>query len=229
MGVPTSEVGYTSAMPRREDHEVRKGHVGHWGKKILPIYVAWLWLLYVAETCSSYLQMSQWSCALTGYVFFYRVFSKHNGDTTPQNYRRLPDAAKLLLIPWKKIKTFSHISSYLIENSRLIPFAEITDIQGECKVFPWLQTFITRKLRGIQTCFFLSLLELVSKVLCHVFIVTFGFWMQHFQTGGLGETVRHTGHHDRRISPPLTSFYGGMLRTKCFRHQFQILQIWRQE
>jgi len=33
MGVPTSEVGYTSAMPRREDHEVRKGHVGHWTKK----------------------------------------------------------------------------------------------------------------------------------------------------------------------------------------------------
>jgi len=33
MGVPTSEVGYTSAMPRREDHEARKGHVGHWGKK----------------------------------------------------------------------------------------------------------------------------------------------------------------------------------------------------
>jgi len=35
MGVPTSEVGYTSAMPRREDHEVRKGHVGHWIKKDL--------------------------------------------------------------------------------------------------------------------------------------------------------------------------------------------------
>ena len=33
MGVPTWEVGYTSAMPRREDHEVRKGHVGHWIKK----------------------------------------------------------------------------------------------------------------------------------------------------------------------------------------------------
>ena len=27
MGVPTSEVGYTSAMPRREDHEAHKGHV----------------------------------------------------------------------------------------------------------------------------------------------------------------------------------------------------------
>jgi len=34
MGVPTSEVGYTSAMPRREDHEVRKGH---WIKKILQL------------------------------------------------------------------------------------------------------------------------------------------------------------------------------------------------
>jgi len=33
MGVPTSEVGYTSAIPRREDHEVRKGHVGHWKKR----------------------------------------------------------------------------------------------------------------------------------------------------------------------------------------------------
>ena len=28
------------------------------------------------------------------------------------------------------------------------------DIQGEHKVFPLLQTFITRKLRGIQTYFF---------------------------------------------------------------------------
>jgi len=29
--------------------------------------------------------------------------------------------------------------------------------------------------------------------------------------------------------PFLTSFYGGTLRTKCFGHQFQILQIWKQE
>jgi len=28
-----------------------------------------------------------------------------------------------------------------------------TNIQGEHKVFPWLQTFITRKLRGIQFFF----------------------------------------------------------------------------
>jgi hypothetical protein len=27
MGVPTSEIGYSPAMPRRWDHEVHKGHV----------------------------------------------------------------------------------------------------------------------------------------------------------------------------------------------------------
>jgi len=35
-------------------------------------------------------------------------------------------------------------------------------IQDEHKVFPWLQTFITGKLRGIQT-YFLPLFKLVSK------------------------------------------------------------------
>jgi len=64
--------------------------------------------------------------------------------------------------------------------------------------------------RNTNILFFLSLLKLVSKILCHVFIVTFGFWMQYFQTGGLGERVRHPGHHDHRISPHMTSFYGGM-------------------
>ena len=34
MGVPTSEVGDTSVMPRREDDEVRKGHEGALDKKI---------------------------------------------------------------------------------------------------------------------------------------------------------------------------------------------------
>ena len=37
------------------------------------------------------------------------------------------------------------------------------------KSFPRLQTFITRKLHGIQT-YILPLLKLVSKILCHVFI-----------------------------------------------------------
>jgi len=30
---PTSEVGYTAAMPRREDHEVHKDMWGHWTKE----------------------------------------------------------------------------------------------------------------------------------------------------------------------------------------------------
>jgi len=49
-----------------------------------------------------------------------------------------------------------------------------------------------------------------------VFVVTFGFWMQRFQTGGLGETVRHTGHHDHRISPPLDFFLWGYVKHKVF-------------
>jgi len=33
MGVPTPEVGYTPAMPRREHHEVHKDMWWHWTKK----------------------------------------------------------------------------------------------------------------------------------------------------------------------------------------------------
>jgi len=33
MGVPISEVGYTPAMPRREDHEVHKDTWWHWTQK----------------------------------------------------------------------------------------------------------------------------------------------------------------------------------------------------
>jgi len=36
MGVPTSEVGYIPAMPRREDHEVHKDMWWHWTKKKSP-------------------------------------------------------------------------------------------------------------------------------------------------------------------------------------------------
>ena len=34
MSVPTFEVGYTPAMPRREDHEVHKNMWSHWGEKL---------------------------------------------------------------------------------------------------------------------------------------------------------------------------------------------------
>jgi hypothetical protein len=39
MGVPTSEVGYTTAMPRREDHEVHKDMWWHWILKYIYIYI----------------------------------------------------------------------------------------------------------------------------------------------------------------------------------------------
>ena len=43
MGVPTSEVGYTPAMPKREDHEVRKDIGEGGGKKGLGVrnFTAW--------------------------------------------------------------------------------------------------------------------------------------------------------------------------------------------
>ena len=36
MGVPTSEVGYIPALPRREDHEVHKDMWWHWKKIYVP-------------------------------------------------------------------------------------------------------------------------------------------------------------------------------------------------
>ena len=41
MGVPTSEVGYTAAMPRREDHEVHKVMWWHWTNNISWQSVQW--------------------------------------------------------------------------------------------------------------------------------------------------------------------------------------------
>jgi len=52
-----------------------------------------------------------------------------------------------------------------------------------------------------------------------VAFVTFGFWIQPFKTGRLGEMVRHPdhpGHPDHWISPPLTYFYGGYVKDKVF-------------
>ena len=43
MGVPTSEFGYTAAMPRREDHEVHKDMWWHWTKK----KILFMFMLYV--------------------------------------------------------------------------------------------------------------------------------------------------------------------------------------
>ena len=48
-----------------------------------------------------------------------------------------------------------------------------------------------------------------------VTFVTFGFWMQHFGTDGLRETVRHLVQHDRRISP-LYFFLWRYVKDKVF-------------
>ena len=40
--------------------------------------------------------------------------------------------------------------------------------------------------------------------------------MQHFQTGELGEMVRHPGHHGRQISPALPFFMGVYVKDKVF-------------
>ena len=56
MGVPTSEVGYTSAIPRMEDHEVPKGHVVAFGegevliqKLYIIITLNWYVFLWISE------------------------------------------------------------------------------------------------------------------------------------------------------------------------------------
>jgi len=54
MGVPTSEVGYTSAMPKREEHEVRKDMWGHWGKNfvdIIRIIIKYFKIFYNNSNC----------------------------------------------------------------------------------------------------------------------------------------------------------------------------------
>jgi len=40
--------------------------------------------------------------------------------------------------------------------------------------------------------------------------------MQHFQTGGLGDMVRHPGHHDHQISPLFDFFLWGYVKDKVF-------------
>jgi len=115
--------------------------------------------------------------------------------------------------------------------SQIVPFMRLCGIKHRVSIksFPDYKQLLQENY--VKFKLFLPLLKLVSKILCHMFtvtFVTFGFWGQNFPKGGLGGVGRHTGHHGCRKfppPPPLTSFYGDMLRTKCFRHQFQILQI----
>ena len=49
MGVPTSEVGYTPAMPRRKDHEVHKGQYAPRPPSVPPLYFHFTSLIYVSQ------------------------------------------------------------------------------------------------------------------------------------------------------------------------------------
>jgi len=60
MGVPTSEVGYTSAMPRREDHEVHKDMWGHWGKYIyIKFHYIYIYKMELEFRTAYHLSLSQ--------------------------------------------------------------------------------------------------------------------------------------------------------------------------
>jgi len=110
---------------------------------------------------------------------------------------------------------------------------QITFIQGEHKVLPWLQTFITRKPCIIQIYFFFTITWIVFQqdgAPPH-----WGSQVRRFLAATISKQVDWERDSDTLAAtiagyhPPWLLFYGGMLKTMCFRHQFQILQIWRQE
>jgi len=56
MGVPTSEVGYTPAMPRREDHEVHKDMWWHCRRGgIISLFVSNRCLLLIVYKTNEYM------------------------------------------------------------------------------------------------------------------------------------------------------------------------------
>jgi len=68
--------------------------------------------------------------------------------------------------------------------------------------------------------YFLPLLKLVSKILCHVFIVTFltfGFWMQHFINRWIGRNgLTPWPPRSPDITPPLDFFLWGYVKDNVF-------------
>jgi len=69
MGVPTSDISYTPAMPRREDHEVHKDMWWQW----IYIYIS------IATTCPLYIYKT-WKYVLPNVQLFTCIY--FNGLTT---------------------------------------------------------------------------------------------------------------------------------------------------
>ena len=73
MGVPTSEVGYTPAMPRREDHEVHKGHVvALGGGNIILFMIISRWILLIMRNISHKICGETQNKFYVRIVFFFR-------------------------------------------------------------------------------------------------------------------------------------------------------------
>ena len=114
MGVPTSKVGYTPAMPRMEDHEFHKGHVVALDKKNLQELQC--------TQCTAGLSCDRMITEYTRYDQCYVLLnlcpSKSRDDTTTQDYalchtgRRHPDA-----------HGFRRLTQRLRQTGRLTPTA----------------------------------------------------------------------------------------------------------
>ena len=77
-------------------------------------------------------------------------FFLSNCDTVPCcTYKHVCYDPILLFIPCTVLLQ-KHVNNAAVNNQQWCILWTL-NIQGEHKVFPWLQTFITRKLRGIQT------------------------------------------------------------------------------
>ena len=107
---------------------------------------------------------------------------------------------------------------------------EMQLIQGKHKVFHWLQIFITRKLTGhvgTLCCTSVRRVSAVDNFPTRWCTSTLGFRCLSVFGCNISKQVDWERCSDTLAI--MTSFHGGMLRAKCFWHQFQILQMGRQE
>ena len=83
MGVPTSEVGYTIATTRRENHEVHKNRWWHWrgGKKNITHITQQVMLHCNDEEFTVYVFCKK--ICLRGVIYYLCSVIKHDRETRP--------------------------------------------------------------------------------------------------------------------------------------------------
>ena len=150
MGVPTSEVGYTPAMPRREDHEVHKGHVVALDQKNTYLFIYLFIYLCFADRASLY-NLSNWptwctkSCFIRSLLYSSTCFEhycSHHQEvklhyTASGIFRlcRWPSGAQVNLRTGQYIKFF-------------FPWANCKNIYGSGLTFPPVLTLTMYKPAG---------------------------------------------------------------------------------